>query len=159
MALAIPKCSDDLHLQTSQQKVDTNPKAYPVNMQVLFRYWHLPDLYHTCRIPFAHTSLVLFQYLHTIPANTFVDQYRYYRDTGTSNLPANIIWPSIVIPVPIIYHLISSGTVPFFYRDTSTCSIASGLVPFSYSDTGTHNFTDKYLLTQYHFIASTPVYI
>ena len=83
----------------------------------------------------------------------------YCRDSGTSNLPANIIWPSIVIPVPIIYHLISSGTVPFFYRDTSTRSIASGLVPFSYSDTGTHKFTDKYLLAQYHFIASTPVYI
>ena len=81
MALAIPKCSDDLHLQTNQQKVNTNPKAYLVNMQVSFRYRHLPDLYRTCRIPFAHTGLVLFQYLHTstgtIPANTFVDQYRF----------------------------------------------------------------------------------
>ena len=95
MAFAIPKCSDDLHLQTNQQKVNTNPKAYLVNMQVSFRYRHLPDLYRTCRIPFAHTSLVLFHHLHTstgtIPANTFVDQYRF----------------TIGIVVPAIYRQIS----------------------------------------------------
>ena len=89
----------------------------------------------------------------------------YYRDSGTSNVVPAIYRQissgpvSSSVSVPIIYHLISSGTVPFFYRDTSTRSIASGLVPFSYSDTGTRNFTDKYLLAQYHFIASTPVYI
>ena len=54
MALAIPKCSDDLHLQTNQQKVNTNPKAYLVNMQVSFRYPHLLDLYRTCRTVCPH---------------------------------------------------------------------------------------------------------
>ena len=140
---------------------------HPVNMQVSFRYRHLPDLYCTCRIPFAHTGLVPFQCLHTstgtIPANTFVDQYRFtIGDSGSSNLPANMIWPSIIILVPIIYQLISSGPVPFFYRDTSTHSITANsfrtgaifLLGYWYPQ-----FTDKYLLAQYHFIASTPVYI
>ena len=71
----------------------------PVNMQVSLRYRHLPDLYRTYRIPFAHTGLVPFQYLHTstgtIPANTFVDQCRF----------------TIRIVVPAIYRQISSGPV------------------------------------------------
>ena len=71
----------------------------PVNMQVSLRYRHFPDLYRTYRILFADTGLVPFQYLHTstgtIPANTFVDQYRF----------------TIGIVVPAIYRQISSGPV------------------------------------------------
>ena len=71
----------------------------PVNMHVSFRYRHLPDLYRTYRILFAHTGLVPFQYLHTstgtIPANIFVGQYRF----------------TIGIVVPAIYRQISSGPV------------------------------------------------
>ena len=139
----------------------------PVNMHVSFRYRHLPDLYRTYRIPFAHTGLVPFQYLHTstgiIPANIFVGQYRFTIGiVGTSNLLANIFWPSIVIRVPIIYQLIASGPVPFSYRDTGTRSITANsfwtgavfLLEYWYPQ-----FTDKYLLAQYHFTASTPVYI
>ena len=136
-------------------------------MQVLFRYRHLPDLYRTYRISFAHTGLVPFQHPHTststIPAKNFCGPMPfYYRDSGTSNLPANFIWPSIIILVPIIYQLISSGLVPFFCRDTGTHSIMANsfwtgaifLLGYWYPQ-----FTDKYLLVQYHFIASTPVYI
>ena len=86
----------------------------------------------------------------------------HYRDSGTSNLPANIIWPSIVKPVPIIYQQIVSGPVPFSYRDTGTHSITANsfwtgaifLLGYWYPE-----FTDKYLLAQYHFTASTPLYI
>ena len=71
----------------------------PVNMQVSFQYRYFPDLYCTYRLPFVHTSLVPFQYLHTstgtISANTFVDQYHF----------------TIGIVVPAIYRQISSGPV------------------------------------------------
>ena len=140
---------------------------HPVNMQVSLRYRHLPDLYRTYRIPFTHTGLVPFQYLHastgTIPANTFVDQYRFtigivvpaiYRQISSG--------PSVVKPVPIIYQQIACGPVPFSYRDTGTHSITANsfwtggifLLGYWYPE-----FTDKYLLGQYHFTASTPLYI
>ena len=130
----------------------------PVTMHVSFRYRHLPDLYRTYRIPFAHTGLVPFQYLHTstgtISANIFVGQYRF---TIGIVVPAiyrqNIFWPSIGIRVPIIYQLIASGPVPFSYRDTGTRSITANsfwtgavfLLEYWYPQ-----FTDKYLLAQYH---------
>ena len=121
-------------------------------MQVSLRYQHLPDLYRTYRIPFAHTGLVPLQYLHTSAGKYFCGPVPfYYRDSGTSTIPANIIWPSIVIPVLIIYQLISSGLVPFFYRDTSTRSITANsfctgavfLLGYWYPQ-----FTDKYCKTQ-----------
>ena len=71
----------------------------PVNMHVSFWYRHLPDLYRTYRIPFAHTGLVPSQYLHTstgtILTNIFVGQYCF----------------TIGIVVPAIYRQISSGPV------------------------------------------------
>ena len=73
----------------------------PVNMQVSLRYRHLPDLYRTYRIPFAHTGLVPFPHTSTgtIPANTFVDQYCF----------------TIGIVVPAIYWQISSGPVSSYW--------------------------------------------
>ena len=111
------------------------PSTVPVPS---YYYWHYTGKYFCGPIPF------------------------YYRDSGTSNLPANIFWPSIVIRVPIIYQLIASGPVPFSYRDTDTRSITANsfwtgavfLLEYWYPQ-----FTDKYLLAQYHFTASTPVYI
>ena len=114
----------------------------PVNMQVSYRYRHLPGLYRTCRIPFANTGLVLFQYLH---ADTYNLQANVFRP-GTfwipahqyiHTLPVNIFWPDTVlpmaywyllltgkyllaryhfalnIPIPTLYRQISSGPVPF----------------------------------------------
>ena len=125
----------------------------PVNIHVSFRYRHLPDLYRTYRIPFAHTGLVPFQYLHTstgtIPANIFVGQYRFTIGIVVPAIYRQVSWPSIVIRVPIIYQLIASGPVPFSYQDTGTRSITANsfwtgavfLLEYWYPQ-----FIDKYLL-------------
>ena len=74
--------------------------TFPVNMQVSYRYRHLPGLYRTCCIPFANTGLVPFQYLH---ANTY-------------NLQANVFWPGTFwIPVHQYIHTLP---VNIFWPDT-----------------------------------------
>ena len=91
--------NDDNKTDKTQAAVPHNIHGSPVNMHVSFRYRHLPDLYRTYRIPFAHTGLVPFHYLHTgtgtIPANVFVGQYHF----------------TIGIVAPAIYRQISSGPV------------------------------------------------
>ena len=132
------------------------------NVQVSFRYRHLPDLYRTYRIPFAHTGLAPFQYLH---ADTII-------------LPANIFWPSTILllahrylqftgkyflaryslnisrPVPTSYRQISSGPVQFRSHHTGTnISPAITFWPGTIllSSYRYHHLTGKHLLAQYNF--------
>ena len=158
-------------------------------MQVSYRYRHLPGLYRTCRIPFANTGLVLFQYLHAdtynLQANVFwpgtfwIPAHQYIQ-----TLPVNIFWPDTVlpmaywyllltlkyllaryhfalnIPIPTLYRQISSGPVPFYYQRSGT-SIKpanifwpSTILPLAYRY---RHLTGKYLLAHYHFALSVPV--
>ena len=138
-------------------------------MQVSYRYRHLPGLYRTCRIPFANTGLVLFQYLH---ADTYNLQANVFRP-GTfwipahqyiHTLPVNIFWPDTVfangILVPTSYRQISSGPVPFCPQHTDTNIVPanifwpSTILPLAY---WYRHLTGKYLLAQYHFAISVPV--
>ena len=177
-------------------------------MQVSYRYRHLPGLYRTCRIPFANTSLVPFQYLHAntynlqanvfwpgtfwIPAHQYIHTLPvniFWPDTVllsayTYFLPANIFWPGTIlpstyryqhctvkyllaqyhfalsIPVPASYWQISSGPVPFCYQRTGTSIVPanifwpSTILPLAYRY---RHLTGKYLLAQYHFALSVPV--
>ena len=101
---------------------------YPVNMQVSYRYRHLPGLYRTCRIPFANTGLVLFQYLHA----------------DTYNLQANVFWPGTFwIPAHQYIHTLP---VNIFWPDTVLPSAYRYLL-----------FTGKYLLARYHFAPNIPI--
>ena len=158
-------------------------------MQVSYRYRHLPGLYRTCRIPFANTGLVLFQYLHVdtynLQANVFwpgtfwIPAHQYIH-----TLPVNIFWPDTVllsayryllltgkyllaryhfalnIPIPTLYWQISSGPVPFWYQRTGTGIVPanifwpSTILPLAYRY---RHLTGKYLLAQYQFALSVPV--
>ena len=94
----------------------------PVNMQVSYRYQHLPGLYRTYRIPFANTDMVPFQYLHA----------------DTYNLQANVFWPGTFwIPAHQYIHTLS---VNIFWSCTGL------LLAYRY-----RLLTGKYLLAQYHF--------
>ena len=99
-----------------------------VNMQVSYRYRHLPGLYRTCRIPFANTGLVPFQYLHA----------------DTYNLQANVFWHSTVLLSACRYLFLTSKYLLAQYNlDTGT--------PIHPHVTG------KYLLAWNRFAISIPV--
>ena len=101
---------------------------FPVNMQVSYRYRHLPGLYRTYRIPFANIGMVLFQYLHA----------------DTYNLQANVFWPgSFWIPTHQYIHTLS---VNIFWPGTGL------LLAYRY-----RLLTGKYLLAQYRFALSIPI--
>ena len=98
-------------------------------MQVSYRYRHLPGLYRTCRVPFANTGLVPFQYLH---ADT------YY-------LQANVFWPGTFwIPAHQYIHTLS---VNIFWPGTVLLSAYRYL-----------RLTGKYLLARYHLDTDTPIH-
>ena len=107
-----------------------------------------------------------------------------YQHTGTCIVPANIFWPSTIlplvyryrhltgkyllaqyhfalsVPVPALYRQISSGPVPFCYQHAGTSIVPanifwpSTILPLAY---WYRHLTGKYLLVQYHFALSVPV--
>ncbi len=155
-------------------------------MQVSYRYRHLPGLYRTCRILFANTGLVPFQYLHAdtynLQANVFwpstvllsacrylflTSKYllaRYHLDTGTPIHPHVtgkylLAWNrfAISIPVPTSYWQISSGPVPFCRQHTDTNILLANIIWPGTILPSTYRYqhrTGKYLLAQYHFALS-----
>ena len=154
-------------------------------MQVSYRYRHLPGLYRTCRIPFANTGLVPFQYLHAdtynLQANVFwpstvllsacrylflTSKYllaRYHLDTGTPIHPHVtgkylLAWNrfAISIPVPTSYWQISSGPVPFCRQHTDTNILLANIFWPSTILPSTYRYNIP-IPTSYRQISSGPV--
>ena len=118
-------------------------------MQVSYRYRHLPGLYRTCRIPFANTGLVPFQYLHAdtyyLQANVFwPDTFWIPAHQYIHTLPVNIFWPGTVLLSAYLYvRLTGKYILAWYHLDT---------------DTPIHpHVTGKYLLAWYRFAISIPV--